>query len=149
MSIVQMMAAAAVVAEDAPFTINFNSTPYVIFDFGIPPGDARSEIQLRTNGDVWRNRLNNSNGVIGSWAQGSGFDMNDYDFMWSPGGNDPNWGPGDPINTWINGGGIITWGAEVTGIGNYTADGGILVRPAGGGATIDTAPTTLNAESTP
>ena len=131
------------------FVINFNAAGYSVFDFGIPPGDARSTIELRANGDVWRTRLNSSNGVIGTWATGSGFDANDYDFRWVGGVQDPNWGPSDPIDTWINGGATITWGIEETGIGTSQCDGTLQIRPAGGGSTIDTATVNLEAESTP
>lgn len=131
------------------FNIGFSGDPWFISDFGFPPGDARSEIRIMADGTIWRFRLNNSNSIIGSWAQGTGFDANDYDFRWAPGGSNPNWGPSDPINTWINGGGSITWGEEETGIGSSSADGALEVRPAGGGGTIDTGPVTLYAESTP
>jgi len=147
MSLQQMYQA---MAQKASFAVGFNQASYSIFDIGFFPGDARAEIQIRANGDVWAQRLNGADGVIGSWVTGSGFDANDYDFQWVTTGNNPNWGPSDPISpSWVNGGGTIVWGAEETGAGTFIATGVIHIRPAGGGADIDTATATLNAESTP
>lgn len=134
----------------APFTVEFSAASWAAGDFGLPPGDARCEVQLRANGDVWIQRLNGSDGAVGTWVTGSGFDANDYDFQWQQVGNNPNWGPGDPSpNIWVNGGGTIVWAAEETGIGTYIASGTLLIRPAGGGSTIDSAGISLSAEATP
>lgn len=134
------------------FSIQFSAANYQVNDFGIPPGDARSTINLNGNGNIEMTRLNASNGVIGTWATGTGFDPNDYDVMWQSSGSNPNWGPSDPIDTWINGsvGVMGIWGEEETGIGSSSANGTLRIRPAGGGADIDTATVNpLYAESTP
>lgn len=130
------------------FNIGFSGSPYFIFDAAGNPGDARAAVEIRANGDIFRSRLNQSDGVIGSWVQGSGWDPNDYDFRWVSGGSNPNWGPSDPIDTWINGGGTLTWGVEETGFGVSSADGGLEVRLAGIGGALDTGPIDMNAEST-
>ena len=139
------------VTPSASFVVNFSAANYSIFDIGIPPGDARSVIELRADGTIWQSRLNQSNTQIGTWVTGSGFDANDFDFRIDEGGPDSlNYGPGDAEGAWVNGGGLILWGVEETGIGTTTCDGSTLsIRPAGGGGTIDTATCDLEAESTP
>lgn len=139
-----------IMGSGAGFTVEFSNASWALGDFGIPPGDARVEVRILATGQVWVQRLNGSDGVIGTWVTGTGFDANDYDFQWQQVGNNPNWGPGDPSpNIWVNGGGSITWGAEETGIGSYIASGTLLIRPAGGGSTIDSAGIQLTAEATP
>lgn len=131
------------------FVVGFSSAGWSLFDVGVPPGDARVEVRLEAGGDVHAQRLNGSDGTVGTWVTGSGFDANDYDFQWQSGLNDPNWGPSDPVDVWINGGITIVWGEEETGIGTSFSDGILRIRPAGGGSVIDTATINLEAESTP
>jgi hypothetical protein len=136
------------IQKPAPFSVQFIGV-YIISDIALNPLDARSIIEIRANGDVFANRLQGSDFVLGTWVTGTGFDANDFDFQWQQLGNNPNWGPGDPSpNIWVNGGGTISWGAEETGLGTFIASGTLLVRPAGGGATIDSSGVSLNAEST-
>jgi hypothetical protein len=132
----------------APFSVQFIGT-YIVSDIALNPLDARAIVEIQADGDVFARRLQGSDFLLGTWVTGTGFDANDFDFQWQQLGNNPNWGPGDPSpNIWVNGGGAISWGAEETGLGTYIASGTLLVRPAGGGATIDSAGVSLNAEST-
>ena len=137
------------VAGGAPFTVAFIGT-YIVSDDIPAPSDARASVQIRANGEVWGLKLNASDVLLGTWVTGSGFDANDYDFQWQQVGNNPNWGPGDPSpNIWVNGGASITWAAQETGTGVYIASGTLLVRPAGGGSTIDSSGVSLNVDTTP
>lgn len=130
------------------FAVGFTSDPYSIFDIGTFPANARSVVEIRANGDIWRSRLNNSNGAIGVWVSGAGFDPLDYDFQWLDNGVDPNWVSSNAIDTWFNGIALpLQWGHQGTGVG--TAVGILQIRPAGGGATIDSANTSLSYESLP
>ena len=145
MSLAQMMMAVG----GAPFTVSFIGT-YIVGDDMPSPDDARAIIELRANGEVWAVRLNAADNQLGTWVTGSGFDANDYDFQWQQLGSNPNWGGGDPSpNIWVNGGATIAWGAEETGLGTYIAGGTLLVRPAGGGSTIDSSGVSLNVDTTP
>jgi hypothetical protein len=133
-----------------PFAIHFSDSGWAIQDVAVNPADARLIVQLRANGEIWAVRLNAGDTMIGSWATGAGWDANDYDFQWQQLQNNPNWAGGDPSpNIWVNGGGTVQWGAEETGLGTFIAGGTLLIRPAGGGATIDSAGISLNVESFP
>ena len=137
------------VANSAPFTVAFIGT-YIVGDDIPSPDDARAIIELRANGEVWAVHLNAADSQLGTWVLGTGFDANDYDFQWQQVGNNPNWGGGAASpNIWVNGGATIAWGAEETGLGTYIASGTLLVRPAGGGSTIDSSGVSLNADTTP
>jgi len=140
------MSLAAKGGGDVP---SFSAGSYTAIDFGFPPGDARSTIALQTDGDVFRTRLNSSNGNIGTWITGT-FDPADWEARYTnTGGSNPNWGGSDLINTWIGCNFSPVWGCEETGIGNISCTGLVEIRPAGGGAVVTSATYNLSAESTP
>lgn len=136
-------------AGDFPFTVGFIGS-FIVSDDIPAPDDALAIIELRPNGQIWGVRLNAADILLGSWVTGTGFTPADYDFQWQQLGNNPNWGPGDPSpNIWVNGGGVIAWGLSETGTASAIASGTLLIRPAGGGATIDSSGVSLNVDTTP
>ena len=138
---------AGIMGGGPSFSVQFSASSYNVNDFGVPPGDARSTIQLQIDGDIFATRLNGANTNIGTWVTGTGWNPLDYDFQWQSGFNDPNYGPSDPIDVWINGSAF--WGQEETGIGLSDSDGLLRIRPAGGGTVIDTAGVNLSVEAIP
>ena len=133
----------------AGFSIAFsNPSGWAIQDEAVAPTDARCIVELRADGEVWAVRLNAADSQLGTWVNGNGWDPNDYDFQWAQVGNNPNWGGGDPSpHIWINGGSTISWGVEELGTGAVIASGNLLIRPAGGGATLASAGISLNCDT--
>jgi hypothetical protein len=131
-----------------PFAVHFSDSGWAIQDEAVAPTDARCIIELRANGQIWAVRLNAADNQLGTWWTGAGLDANDYDFQWQQLGNNPNWPGGSASpNIWVNGGGTIAWGVEELGTGAVIASGTMLIRPAGGGATIDSAGVSLNCDT--
>jgi hypothetical protein len=130
------------------FTIEFSAANINVSAFALPPADALAGIEIDADGTIDRVTQAGNTPNVWTWAVGSGFDANDYDFMFdiSVGALD---GIGDPGNVWINGGGTIFWLVQETGIGTTTCTGTLRIRPAGGGGDIDTAGSSLSAEATP
>jgi len=130
--------------------IEFTGDPYAIFDVDIAPNDARSEIEIQSDGDVFAFRLANSDFLLGTWNSG-GAVIADYDFMFQivSGTLSPIVG-NDAANVFVNGSVIPRWGVEMLGSSIKTCTGNIRVRPAGGGADIDQSLlVTLEAETSP
>jgi hypothetical protein len=133
----------------AGFGIAFsNDFGWAIQDEAVAPTDARCIVELRADGEVWAVRLNAADNQLGTWVNGNGWDPNDYDFQWQQLGNNPNWPGGSASpNIWVNGGGTIAWGVEELGTGAVIASGTMLIRPAGGGATLASTGISLNCDT--
>ncbi len=125
---------------------SFASDPYSVADFVAAPGTSRAELEIRSAGNViHRERLNLPSGTIGTW--GSGLTISDYDFRIDTSAGAPDSPGTEAADTWISGFDGMYWGCEVaSGTSNFS--GTLRVRPAGGGADIDTATVAINAEST-
>ncbi len=132
-----------------PSLPNFNASSYAIFDSSLPPVDAGCYLRLdQSSNQIYRYRKNQSDGPIGSWGNGS-LTIGDYDFRIDTITGSPNYSGTQAADTWINGFNLMYWGVEETGIGISSFTGTLRVRPAGGGADIDTAGYSAFAEATP
>lgn len=126
----------------------FTSDPYFIVDAaGGPPAEA--ELQLLSTGNVRSIRLNLPDTTIGTWDNGQGgvLTISDYDFLMATTSGSLN-SPGSQLaDTWITGFSSMYWGVREDGAGITNFTGTLRMRPTGGGADIDTASVSLQAET--
>ena len=112
-------------------------TPYLEADSY--PAPATAGIEVDADGGVETFTSAGNQGDIGRWDGGGSFNAADYDFRMDfiSGTLD---GASDPLGVWLNSGfGVIgAWfvQVEIFGINNF--QGTLRMRPAGGGADIDT-----------
>ncbi len=123
----------------------FTSDPYFVLDSaGAPP--AQASIGLLSGGNVRALKLNSADLTIGTW-QGGALTMSDYDFQMTTITGVLSATGTQLANIWINGFNGMFWGIREIGFGVDSYSGTLRVRPAGGGADIDTAGVLLNAET--
>jgi hypothetical protein len=132
----------------------FTNDPYNVQSFTMPPTepDALAGIEIDADGGIesFLSSVEGGNqGDIGRWDNGLGtLDIADYDFRFDVTSGAVN-GISFAANTWHPGsGGLINFSVTEN-FGVQTATGTLRMRPAGGGADIDTASLTLGAERTP
>lgn len=123
--------------------------PYSATDSQTTPTDAEAGVELDVDGSIDRILSTGTQPDIGRWDGNNSLDGNDYDFRVDTISGTLN-GPGtDTADVWHNGGALIVFSVEETGIGTTVFTGTLRMRPAGGGADIDTASCSFTAESVP
>ena len=124
------------------------SDPYAINDTDFP-GPAGSSIQLLSSGVVRALKVAGASpSDIGRWDNNLSLTISDYDFQFAQtSGPTLNTPGGSAADVWINGVTGMQWGVIELGADIITVLGDLLMRPAGGGATIDSAPVTLTVET--
>ncbi len=125
--------------------VNFTGDPYFVIDASAGP-PAEAEIQLTAAGGVNGLRLNLPDQLIGSWFTLPEL-MSNYDFRLDTTSGSLSSPGSQSADTWINGFPNMFWGVRENGVGISSFTGTLRVRPAGGGADIDTASVSLQAET--
>ena len=133
----------AVSGESVSSQPMFSGDPYWVFDFEFI-GMAKAGIRIRNDGIIEEYDSNGIQSLSGRWDGGGSFNIADYDFRFNKFSGDLDGPFTDGI--WYPGSGAqIDFYVETSGVQNAT--GSLLMRPAGGGVTIDTADVTLDAET--
>lgn len=125
----------------------FSAAAYNIEDnFGSP---AEASIEIDADGGI-ESVLNAGNqGDIGRWDGNASLTKSDYEFRLDTISGTLNAPGSAAADTWISASASTdTWGIIQIGSGIKIFNGTLRVRPAGGGADIDTATVTLTADAT-
>lgn len=139
----------AIPATGSSEIVGFDAAEYTASDIKISPDDAQAGLELDADGTIDKIDIDGPVSNIGTWYT-SVLDADNYEVrldylsgaVINGGNNTGQWylGETDAPNGW--------WITE-TGIGENTFIGTFRIRPAGGGADIDTASVTITAASEP
>ncbi len=145
MSFSQLPAGVAALLAESGGSVGWSGSFFVVDAAPGPPAEAEIRLISVANA-VEQVRLNLPDGIIGSWGTGS-LDISDYDFQFQILAGSLNSPGTQPGNTWINGFAGMYWGVRENGFGVSSCQGNLLIRPAGGGATIDSTLANVQAET--